>query len=287
MPQLPLVCQSPKIFANCPNFFPTAGASLFREVRVCVIFGFGFGRQTVYMALLLVDRNGGESTAGDTSRLLPTPFLTKTYQLVDDRDIDDVISWNVDGSTFIVWNTAEFARDLLPSFSNTAISRVLFANSILTDLGRLCRIDGSSRMNASEEARKTLVRHSATQNRDADRSADSSCAATDGVYVRFRRRAGNFILHFSVRHLQVQRLHGGADWGEQAAEERKRAAQQRVEPHEEFMQQHFRIGGGGNEREIIRCADMCETGRENEGTPAEDGVDLQLQLPVGEIKCEP
>ncbi|KAI3458177.1 hypothetical protein Pfo_014840 [Paulownia fortunei] len=64
-----------------------------------------------------VDRNGGgESTAGDTPRSLPTPFLTKTYQLVDDQAIDDVISWNEDGSAFIVWNPTEFARDLLPKY---------------------------------------------------------------------------------------------------------------------------------------------------------------------------
>ncbi|XP_058085309.1 heat stress transcription factor B-2b-like [Magnolia sinica] len=56
-----------------------------------------------------------ESTAADPShRSLPTPFLTKTYQLVDDNSIDDIISWNDDGSTFIVWRPAEFARDLLP-----------------------------------------------------------------------------------------------------------------------------------------------------------------------------
>lgn len=63
-----------------------------------------------------VDRRGGESPAGEMPRLLPTPFLTKTYQLVDDRSTDDVISWNVDGSAFVVWNQAEFARDLLPKY---------------------------------------------------------------------------------------------------------------------------------------------------------------------------
>lgn len=50
------------------------------------------------------------------SRSLPTPFLTKTYQLVDDKAIDDIISWNEDGSTFIVWNPTEFAKDLLPKY---------------------------------------------------------------------------------------------------------------------------------------------------------------------------
>ncbi|CAK9320386.1 unnamed protein product [Citrullus colocynthis] len=49
-------------------------------------------------------------------RSLPAPFLTKTYQLVDDPSTDDVVSWNQSGSTFIVWKTADFARDLLPNY---------------------------------------------------------------------------------------------------------------------------------------------------------------------------
>ncbi|KAK1421421.1 hypothetical protein QVD17_23743 [Tagetes erecta] len=64
-----------------------------------------------------VERTGGESPGGEAaSRSLPTPFLTKTYQLVEDKAIDDVISWNEDGSTFIVWNPTEFAKDLLPKY---------------------------------------------------------------------------------------------------------------------------------------------------------------------------
>ncbi|XP_049932202.1 heat stress transcription factor B-2a-like isoform X2 [Nymphaea colorata] len=66
------------------------------------------------------EQNGDSTTApassGDAHRSLPTPFLTKTYQLVDDPSVDDVISWNDDGSTFIVWRPAEFARDLLPKY---------------------------------------------------------------------------------------------------------------------------------------------------------------------------
>ncbi|XP_010919270.1 heat stress transcription factor B-2b [Elaeis guineensis] len=56
------------------------------------------------------------TVAADGQRSMPTPFLTKTYQLVDDPAIDDVISWNEDGTTFIVWRPAEFARDLLPKY---------------------------------------------------------------------------------------------------------------------------------------------------------------------------
>ncbi|GMJ00339.1 HEAT SHOCK TRANSCRIPTION FACTOR B2B [Hibiscus trionum] len=56
------------------------------------------------------------STAADSQRYLPNPFLTKTYRLVDDPSVDDLISWNEDGSAFIVWQPAEFARDLLPKY---------------------------------------------------------------------------------------------------------------------------------------------------------------------------
>nr|AFI61331.1 HSF3 [Triticum aestivum] len=57
-----------------------------------------------------------EVGTGLGQRSLPTPFLNKTYQLVDDPAVDDVISWSEDGSAFIVWRPAEFARDLLPKY---------------------------------------------------------------------------------------------------------------------------------------------------------------------------
>ncbi|XP_058740379.1 heat stress transcription factor B-3 [Vicia villosa] len=45
----------------------------------------------------------------------PSPFLLKTYMLVEDPGTDEVISWNDDGTAFVVWQPAEFARDLLPT----------------------------------------------------------------------------------------------------------------------------------------------------------------------------
>ncbi|XP_010455582.1 PREDICTED: heat stress transcription factor B-2b-like [Camelina sativa] len=59
---------------------------------------------------------GGGGGGGDSQRSIPTPFLTKTYQLVDDPVYDELISWNDDGTSFIVWRPAEFARDLLPKY---------------------------------------------------------------------------------------------------------------------------------------------------------------------------
>ncbi|KAJ4978150.1 hypothetical protein NE237_008930 [Protea cynaroides] len=48
-------------------------------------------------------------------RSSPPPFLSKTYMLVEDPTTDEIISWNIDGSSFIVWKPAEFASDLLPT----------------------------------------------------------------------------------------------------------------------------------------------------------------------------
>ncbi|MCL7021715.1 hypothetical protein MKW94_001401 [Papaver nudicaule] len=51
-----------------------------------------------------------------SQKSVPAPFLTKTYELVDDPATDHVISWAEDNTTFVVWRPPEFARDLLPNF---------------------------------------------------------------------------------------------------------------------------------------------------------------------------
>ncbi|KAL6555390.1 hypothetical protein OROGR_006648 [Orobanche gracilis] len=45
----------------------------------------------------------------------PPPFLLKTYTLVEDPATDDIVSWNEDGTAFVVWRPSEFAADLLPT----------------------------------------------------------------------------------------------------------------------------------------------------------------------------
>ncbi|KAI3991119.1 hypothetical protein MKX01_022340 [Papaver californicum] len=56
------------------------------------------------------------STTSLSQKSVPAPFLTKTYELVDDPSTDHVISWAEDNTTFVVWRPPEFARDLLPNF---------------------------------------------------------------------------------------------------------------------------------------------------------------------------
>ncbi|WCJ29149.1 heat shock transcription factor A1D [Euphorbia peplus] len=46
----------------------------------------------------------------------PPPFLSKTYEMVDDAATDGVVSWSPANNSFVVWNPPEFARDLLPKY---------------------------------------------------------------------------------------------------------------------------------------------------------------------------
>ncbi|XP_074590719.1 heat stress transcription factor B-4d-like [Curcuma longa] len=58
---------------------------------------------------------GGE--VAEAHKPVPAPFLTKTYQLVDDSATDHIVSWGDDQvSTFVVWRPPEFARDVLPNY---------------------------------------------------------------------------------------------------------------------------------------------------------------------------
>ncbi|CAN6483775.1 unnamed protein product [Victoria cruziana] len=53
---------------------------------------------------------------GPSGASAPPPFLTKTYEMVDDSSTDPVVSWNEGGNSFIVWNQPEFERDILPNY---------------------------------------------------------------------------------------------------------------------------------------------------------------------------
>lgn len=42
------------------------------------------------------------------------PFLSKTFDFVDDSSLDQIISWGPTGKSFVVWDPVEFARLILP-----------------------------------------------------------------------------------------------------------------------------------------------------------------------------
>ncbi|RDX72800.1 Heat stress transcription factor A-2b, partial [Mucuna pruriens] len=46
----------------------------------------------------------------------PPPFLTKTFDAVEDPTTSHIVSWSLGGASFVVWDPHAFSRDLLPKF---------------------------------------------------------------------------------------------------------------------------------------------------------------------------
>lgn len=44
------------------------------------------------------------------------PFITKTYDMVEDPTTDAIVSWSATNRSFIVWNQPEFSSSLLPKY---------------------------------------------------------------------------------------------------------------------------------------------------------------------------
>lgn len=52
----------------------------------------------------------------ESQKANPAPFLTKTYDLVEDPTTDHIVSWGQSHTTFIVWRPSEFATHILPNY---------------------------------------------------------------------------------------------------------------------------------------------------------------------------
>lgn len=46
----------------------------------------------------------------------PPPFLTKTYEMVDDPNTNHIVSWSRGGGSFVVWDPHAFSAGLLPRY---------------------------------------------------------------------------------------------------------------------------------------------------------------------------
>ncbi|KAL2556536.1 Heat stress transcription factor A-1b [Forsythia ovata] len=65
-----------------------------------------------------MEGGGGGASVGSISSAssTPPPFLSKTYDMVDDPTTDSVVSWGKSNNSFVVWNVPEFSTDLLPKY---------------------------------------------------------------------------------------------------------------------------------------------------------------------------
>ncbi|KAK7366959.1 hypothetical protein VNO80_08963 [Phaseolus coccineus] len=63
-----------------------------------------------------MDSGGSAPAAPISNANAPPPFLSKTYDMVEDPSTDAIVSWSATNNSFIVWDPPEFARDLLPKY---------------------------------------------------------------------------------------------------------------------------------------------------------------------------
>lgn len=60
---------------------------------------------------------GSRSKNATSSEFLSVPsFLLKTYEIVSDESLDDIVRWNETGDAFIILKTHEFCEEILPAY---------------------------------------------------------------------------------------------------------------------------------------------------------------------------
>ncbi|XVE62283.1 hypothetical protein DITRI_Ditri06bG0105600 [Diplodiscus trichospermus] len=62
------------------------------------------------------DSISAANAAAAANGITVPPFLSKTYDMVDDPSTNSVVSWSSGNNSFVVWKVPEFARDLLPKY---------------------------------------------------------------------------------------------------------------------------------------------------------------------------
>ncbi|KAF7150898.1 hypothetical protein RHSIM_Rhsim02G0071200 [Rhododendron simsii] len=58
--------------------------------------------------------SGGDGNGYGLFQRSPPPFLRKTFEMVEDPETNDLISWSATGKSFVIWEHNQFANDLLP-----------------------------------------------------------------------------------------------------------------------------------------------------------------------------
>ncbi|XP_052874591.1 heat stress transcription factor A-3 [Gossypium arboreum] len=68
------------------------------------------------------------------------PFLSKTFDLVEDTSLDPIISWGPTGESFVVWDPVEFSKFILPrNFKHNNFSS--FVRQLNTYVGLICKLE--------------------------------------------------------------------------------------------------------------------------------------------------
>ncbi|KAK9087689.1 hypothetical protein Syun_030083 [Stephania yunnanensis] len=86
----------------------------------------------------------------------PPPFLTKTFEMVEDPSTDAIVSWNEARNSFIVWDSYCLASNLLPKYfkHNNFSSFVRQLNTYVENATSSSRRRARKRLNATTSSRR-------------------------------------------------------------------------------------------------------------------------------------
>ncbi|XP_059667492.1 heat stress transcription factor A-3 [Cornus florida] len=171
------------------------------------------------------------------------PFLSKTFDLVDDPTLDPIISWSSTGQSFVVWDPMEFARRILPqNFKHNNFSS--FVRQLNTYGFR--KIDSDKWEFANEgflQGRRHLLknihRRKSPQTQQIERYAGSSTetgkTGLEGEIVRLRREKSSMMQEM----IELQQQQRGTVQHMDVVNERLQAAEQRQKQMVSFLAKLF------------------------------------------------
>ncbi|KAM1281914.1 hypothetical protein ACFX2I_022461 [Malus domestica] len=89
--------------------------------------------------------------------MIPPPFLNKTYDMVDDPDSNQVVSWSRERGSFVVWDPYIFVMSLLPNkSSNRSNSRSSNNNNATITASRCSGFSDQFQLSGSSNAGREL-----------------------------------------------------------------------------------------------------------------------------------